>query len=240
MKKTLTILRSIVTSLLFLLLVFVISIQFFFATIFINNKRIPDMIDEKTFLYNIIDEKFIENEEVEKILIDYIKDYKNYVFYKRSYPSIETISLDALTDEDKYITKDYLQNLKKSMNIEYSTITKIRNTTNLMTNGSIFLLINIATFVSYIILVISILSFKKGTKFLGIALSLSGIITIIINTSLTNTIKNLSPITLKLFLENIITNNLSPLGFKLSLIYISIGLILFFVLFIYDKLIKKS
>ncbi len=240
MKKTLTILRSIVTSLLFLLLVFVISIQFFFTTIFINNRRIPDMIDEKTFFYNIIDENSIENEEIEKILIDYIKDYKNYVFYKRSYPSIETISLETLTDEDKSITKDYLQTLKKSLNIEYSTITKIRNTTNLMTNGSIFLLINIAAFVSYIILVISTLSFKKGTKLLGLALSLSGIVTIIINTSITNTIKDLPSITLKLFLENIITNNLSPLGFKLSLIYISIGLILFFVLFIYDKLIKKS
>ncbi len=240
MKKTLTILRSIVTSLLFLLLVFVISIQFIFATIFINNKRIPDMIDEKKVLYNIVDKNTIENEAIEKTLIDYIKDYKNYVFYKRSYPSIETFTLDTLTDEDKSITKDYLQKLKKSMNIEYFTITKIRNTTNLMTNGSIFLLINIATFVAYILLVLSIFSFKKGTKLLGIALSLSGIVTIIINTSLTSTIKTLSPITLKLFLENIITNNLSPLGFKLSLIYISIGLILFFALFIYDKLIKKS
>lgn len=240
MKKTLTILRSIVTSLLFLLLVFVISIQFIFATIFINNKRIPDMIDEKTILYNIIDKNTIENEEIEKILIDYIKDYKNYVFYKRSYPSIETISLESLSEEDQSTTKDYLQTLKKSMNIEYSTITKIRNTTNLMTNGSIFLLINIATFVAYILLVISVLSFKKGSKLLGIALSLSGIVTIITNTYLTSTIEDISPVTLKLFLENIITNNLSPLGFRLSLIYLSLGLILFFALFIYDKLIKKS
>ncbi len=234
--KVFHILRSIVTSLLFFLLVLIMILQFIFTIVFINNKRPTDMISNTHILYSTLDGDI---GSMESILLDYINEYKNYVFYKRSYPNIEMINLSNYTKEEISAIKSNLYLLRDSLDINYSSIIKIRKITNLLTNGSVFLLINIFVFTIYILLSICSFSFKKGTKLFTIALLISSIIYLIINMISKSYILKLSKTVFSIFLKSIIVNNLYPLAIIQSCICIIISLILLLIFYINEKTIKK-
>ena len=98
MKKTIKILRSTIASLLFLILIVTVIVQFTFTSIHKDHIRIPDRISREKILNEILKDNTLKD-ETKKIAIEYIDNYINYIFYKRSYPSIQTIDFENLPEE---------------------------------------------------------------------------------------------------------------------------------------------
>ena len=126
MKTTIKIMRSVSTSLLFLLITILIMLQFIFTVVRINTRNISDLIDRETLLENILDEK-IEDEQIKNLALDYTEDYLNYVFYKRSYPSIQNVDFSSLEESQITPAREYINTLKDKIDLEYETIVKMRN-----------------------------------------------------------------------------------------------------------------
>lgn len=233
------ILRGTITSLLCLILIVTIIIQFVFIIIKIEGNRIPDLIDQ-----NVVLDKILEDEELppeaKKIAKEYLDDYINYIFYKRSYPSIETIDLSNISEENINTTKHVLNIIKNKTFIEYKTIEKIRSTTAFMTNNSIFLLISIAVIFIFLLLSITRMSFASSSKLFGLALSLSGFINIILTLLLYSNISNIKNNFLEISINTILTNSIKKEIITISSLYIIIGILLTGTLILVEKYTKKT
>jgi len=232
------ILRGTITSLLFLILIITIIIQFAFIIIKIEGNRIPDLINQDIVLDKILTGEELPPEAT-NIAKEYLDDYLNYIFYKRSYPSIETIDLSNIDKENINTTKHILSIIKNKTYIEYSTIEKIRSTTAFMTNNSIFLLISIAVIFIFLLLTITRMSFSSSTKIFGLALSLSGFINIILTLLLYNNISKIKNTFLEISINTILTNSLKKEIVTIATIYIIIGILLTNALILTEKYIKR-
>lgn len=241
MKTLFKITRSIIASLLFLILTFAVIIQFTFTLIHKEPTKIPDKIPRHELLYKVLDNTTLEP-ETEKIAIEYIDDYLNYIFYKRSYPSTQTIDFDNLPEDQIANAKNIITQINKKIEIEYDSIVKIRNINNTISNGSIYLMVNIALFIIFLLFMIVTFSPAKSFLFLGLSTILGALLSLIALVAAASNIENWFPPSLSLLLDTILSKEFLGGIHTLTIIYVIIGLILFLSAYIYTKreLFKKQ
>lgn len=233
--------RSAITSLLFLLLTIGLVVQFAFTITNHNIKKVRDKIDTE-YILNLAETEFggIKLQgPIRELALEYIDGYADYVFSKRSYPSLQTLDMKDLSDEEKIIVENVLAELQKKIDLKYETVLKIRETSNFMTNGSIYLLINIGTILIFLFLTISLLNFKKALLLFGIAFIASSLINVLAYSIIFAKIKTISTPLIRLFALSIFSSSLTVAIYKTILIYMLIGLILFFSIYVTEKILKK-
>jgi len=202
-----------------------------------QNKKIPDLIDREVLLNLITDNDSVYNDElIHPLAINYVDEYINYVFYKRSYPTLNSV----LTKSYKEETSIYLQKVKDKLDIDYELVVQIRDINNFIYNSSIYLLMNISIFI--IVLIISILnrSFNAGIKFLGIALIISSLITLISASILYPKMINLNDTVLSNFIAPIVNTIFISKYRKICIIYLVLGFILEIIIIIIGRNLKKD
>ena len=213
------ILGSIITSFLFSLLLIFVSIHFVVTLIRVNSINASNIVNTSDVYIYLIKE---DNVDIKNIMIDYLEEYKNYIFYKRSYP---TISYNEMTKEEKKV----YNRLKNKVDLKYENVIKVRGLYNFMQNNSVYFLVNVSLLVIVIMCSIRYLDFNKGFHLLSISMIISSIIILIGSVYLVSVNTNdLINITIQ---KSSITSKL----FKLDVIYIMIGLFLFIVTFLINK-----
>ncbi len=234
MKKTIKILRSTIASLLFLILIVTVIVQFTFTSIHKDHIRIPDRISREKILNEILKDNTLKD-ETKKIAIEYIDNYINYIFYKRSYPSIQTIDFENLPEEQINEAKNTISKINKEIELDYELIIKMREVNNTISNGSIYLMLNIAILV--ILLLIMIVTFEpiKTLIFFGIGIIIGTLLSLIGSIILASNIQTLVPQALHIILDSIISKRFLSSIHAQSLIYIIIGMIIFLCSYIYSK-----
>lgn len=239
MKTTIKIMRSISTSLLFLLITILIMLQFIFTVVRINTRNISDLIDRETLLENILDEK-IEDEQIKNLALDYTEDYLNYVFYKRSYPSIQNVDFSSLEESQITPAREYINTLKDKIDLEYETIVKIRNINFFLSNGAIYLIINIGIFFLFIALTLTRGNFKNSFKLFSISLIAAGIITVLAFIIFKINLTHIFGFSLYNMIEEILNESITKSTYTLAFSYILVGLIIFFSIYFYEYFPKKK
>lgn len=238
MKKAIKILRSIITSLLFLIMIIGLGVHLVFTCIKTSGPTISNMF-EKEELLKIYLEEPIESREIEKVALNYIEDYNNYLFHKRSYPSLQTVDYSQLPEENISEAKNIISNINDQMNIPYSDITTIREANNLFANGAIYLLINVGILLIYLFMTFSTGSFKKSAKYLAISAALSGLLTLIGSFILMSNLPTILNVSTLKFLTTAIDNRFMPNLRITTFTYMTIGIFAYSLFYIYDKFIKS-
>lgn len=239
MKTTIKIMRSVSTSLLFLLITILIMLQFIFTVVRINTRNISDLIDRETLLENILDEK-IEDEQIKNLALDYTEDYLNYVFYKRSYPSIQNVDFSSLEESQITPAREYINTLKDKIDLEYETIVKIRNINFFLSNGAIYLIINVGIFFLFIALTLTRGNFKNSFKLFSISLIAAGIITVLAFIIFKINLTHIFGFSLYNMIEEILNESFTKSTYTLTFTYILVGLIIFFSIYFYEYFPKKK
>lgn len=179
MKNTIKILRSIATSLLFIMLTVAVIIVLVFASINLSSPNFPSMIDREEFLNEVLDYE-IEDETTKSIALDYLNDYINYIFHKRSYPSLQTIDYKDMTGEDKIEAQRLIEKLSDRICLEYNSVLAFRKINNITSNRAIFLIMSIGLFLILVVTFIMIRPFLRGLKFSLGAFSLGSFLTFLL------------------------------------------------------------
>lgn len=239
MKTTIKIMRSVSTSLLFLLITILIMLQFIFTVVRINTRNISDLIDRETLLENILDEK-IEDEQIKNLALDYTEDYLNYVFYKRSYPSIQNVDFSSLEESQITPAREYINTLKDKIDLEYETIVKMRNINFFLSNGAIYLIINIGIFFLFIALTLTRGNLKNSFKLFSISLITAGIITVLAFIIFKINLTHIFGFSLYNMIEEILNESFTKSTYTLTFTYILVGLIIFFSIYFYEYFPKKK
>lgn len=239
MKTTIKIMRSVSTSLLFLLITILIMLQFIFTVVRINTRNISDLIDREILLENILDEK-IEDEQIKNLALDYTEDYLNYVFYKRSYPSIQNLDFSSLEESQITPAREYINTLKDKIDLEYETIVKMRNINFFLSNGAIYLIINIGIFFLFIALTLTRGNFKNSFKLFSISLIAAGIITVLAFIIFKINLTHIFGFSLYNMIEEILNESFTKSTYTLTFTYILVGLIIFFSIYFYEYFPKKK
>ncbi len=234
MKTLFKILRSILTSLLFLCMTFGIIVQFSFTCFHKSPQRVPDYIDREAILDSALEEKTV-SKETRAVLLEYVDNYIDYVFYKRSYPSIQTVDYNSLPEGEISYAKTLVQTLNKKIDIEYDTIVKIRSINNLISNGAIFLMINIGLFIIFLITLILLRNLKKSLLILGLSTIIGTLLSLIGSIILASNIKKWLAAPTYAVLHSILDKKFLSGIHAQALIYIVIGLIIFLTTYIYSK-----
>jgi len=165
--------RSIITSLLFIIMLIILTVQFILIFFRLESNKFIDIIDKNKLLTNIIETKKID--ETEKIiLIDYLGQHLNFIFYSKSYPSIVDIDFSTVDDSKIPLLNSSIFEIKEKLNIEYSNVLKIRRLNNIIYNNAIFLLVNISILLIYLFTSIVKNSFATALKLLSTASIITG------------------------------------------------------------------
>lgn len=202
-----------------------------------SDVKISDLIDRKLILKAI--DINIEG-ELHQATIDYIDDYINYVFYKRSYPTININKIAEKTMQDKRVVVVALDSLKNKLNLKYEHILKIREINNILSNQSIYLLVNIGLFILFLIISIVNTRFIKGINIYSLASLIASIVILLTFVIAHNYYIKMEPTLLKSFLDNIINDNMKSNFFSLNIKYLVASFIFYFGTLIYIKIPRKK
>jgi hypothetical protein len=216
-----------------------IIIQFSFTIIKSSNKTLPDLIDRELLVDMIMGSK-IDDYEIKMVLKDYLDSYINYVFYKRSYPSIQSIDYGLLEGDRLTEAKNELITFKEKIDLEYEDVLKLRDANTFFSNSSIYLLINIGVFLIFILISIMRVSFKSGLKLTSIALIISSVLILASSVLLETNLSNMISPTIYSFVEGIFNDDLMNSIFNLALIYLSVGVVVFIIFFIMGRIQNKK
>lgn len=236
MKTLIKIMRSIMTSLLFVLLICFIILQFIFTFVKSAGGSISDLVKPEEILNNI--DGLDENSK--EITEGYIEDYINYVFHRRSYPSIQTIDLSMYNEEEQKIIIDHLNEVKSTIDIKYETVLKIRDIDSFFSNQALYLLINIGIIVLFIILVIVNGKIVNSLKLLSTSIISAGIISLILSSIFVANAKSYFDSIVLVLFNSIFDTGTTKEIMNLSLIYIAIGCLIFSIIYILNRLIYKK
>lgn len=240
MKKTINILRSIITSLLFLSLILIIIVQFSFTAIRLSNKNLPDLINRETVLDTIIESDINLDKKDRELAIEYIDNYVNYVFHKRSFPSTEEFDKTSLSEDEVKEKKRLLTAIRSKIDMKYDSVLLLRDFNNFLSNGSIYLLINIALFINILLILITSGNISNAFSIFGLSAMMAGLIILISSSILpTRLPKILDSVTMN-FVEDILNKEFLTKIFNQALIYIAIGFFVFIITYIVKKLILKK
>lgn len=236
MKTVTKIMRSIVTSLLFLILTGAIAAHLVFTTIKVTGPTLLNMVDSKELLSIYLEEE-IEDLSIEEVAAKYIEDYTNYLFHKRSYPSLQTVNYSQVSEENIVEAKRIITALEDKMDMPYASVTTIREANKILANGAIYLLINVSIFLLYLFITFSTGSFKKSTILISIASIVGSIITLIASFVLIAKLPSIVDEATLLYLKNIISDSFASDLRVATFFYTSIGVAILGSIFTYTKII---
>lgn len=240
MKTLFNMMRSIITSFLFIILTIAIMIQFFFTMFRLQGDRLSNLIDRENIYILVADDiRIKDNPLFKNVSIKYIDDYINYVFYKRSFPSIDVNAIENLEENNKKDILESIDIVKNKIDLDYETILQIRDVNNFISNGSIYLLINIAIMFLFILISILRMCFYSGFKYLSVGLVISSLLILMSGVIISSKLLNSSNPIIVRFSKNIFNGTFISQFFRLVIIYMITGVILYLSLFIMDRLIKK-
>lgn len=238
--KTLTkILRSITTSLLLFAMIIAIFIQFAFTSLHLSSKNLRELIDNQTLLDIILEDK-IADDRINSLACEYVDDYLDYVFYKRSFPSLQNVNYDSVKTENIDYAKKTINELKEKLDLDYETVLTLRSINNVLSNGSIFLLINIGVFLLFVIVSIIKKSFKEGLKLFSLALVITALAILLIGAIIYANLANILPLNIYNLVVGIIDGGFMTSLFNQAIVYMIIGFVAFMVLFTVDHLPHKK
>ena len=209
MDKIKKIIGSIYTSFLFSVLFVLIILEFFISFVRFNNIEFTTYIDSET-IYKYVCDKSCDS--FKWFMIDYLNDYKEYIFNKKSYPTVIYSNLN--NNQTKTFDK-----IKNKLDIPYEKVLIIRDINNFFHNNSIYLLLNIIIFINYLLISLRYKSFIKGLYFLALMVVLSSLVILLFTTFIFVYIKN---IYIKEMLNKM--NIMSNL-YKLNVLYLIIGFV---------------
>lgn len=233
------ILRSITTSLLFLIIVLIVMIQASFTYIELNGTNLPSAIDREELKNQLIEEN-IEDPAIEEIAEEYLTDYINYIFHKRSYPSLQTINFADIKEENLAHAKSIISNMSEKIGLDYEHVVLLRNVNNVISNGSIHLLIDVAIFFLFIILAIEQMSFKRSAKLFSGALIITSTILMILLSIAPTLLTKIENIEFRKILSSIFTDTFLSNSFFITLAYFGAGVLILAGILIFDKYIAKK
>lgn len=236
MKTLIKILRSTITSLLFLTLTVFIIVQFCYTAFRNSAQNIPKLIDRDRLMNLVIDES-IEDDEIKKVVYKYLDDYISYIFHKRSYPSLQTVDLSQIEESKIEYAKDIITDISKKLNLEYDDVITLRNINNTISNGSIYLLINIGVFLVFIVVIIVTYNFKKGLKLLSISMFTSSFLVLIGFSPIIDKLSSRASEAMNYFLTVIFDEQFLKSMNNQVVVYASIGLLIFLIIKIYERFI---
>jgi len=171
MVKILRILRSIITSFLFIFVVG-LSIISIFITFFRKNEiPLSKNIDKEEILNSTI---FIYSEEEKDIYINYIDESIKYIFHERSYPTIDYQKYKNLNNNK--IIYENLEIIKNKLALNYNKVTLLRKICDFVENNSVLLMIFGIIFFITLLICILYFKFSAGLNFVSLALIVSSII----------------------------------------------------------------
>ena len=131
------------------------------------------------------------------------------------------------------LTKD----IRDKIDINYESVLKIRNINNILSNGSIYLLINIGIFVILIILFILNMDFKKTIMAFGLSSILSGLISILSATILVKELSKIVDYKIYNFINSIFSDSFMTSFYDQGIIYICLGLVVFLITYLISKFV---
>lgn len=225
MQKLQKIFGSVITSFLFIILTSLILTQLMCTITRFKHKDLSSLIDKDKIFRYVTSDMVLTNDE-EKIVHKYTDEYINYVFYKRSYP---TISYSDINFDDKFIKN--MEIIKDKIDLEYKQVIIIRRINNFVSNNSIYFMLNISIISAFLIICLKNKSLIKGIYILGISLIISGLFSLIGITIVSSLIYKIKYELLKSSLRTIIKSNLINFIFKMDLIYFGIGLIIYVIFY---------
>ncbi len=236
MKTVIKIMRSIVTSLLFLILTGAIAAHLVFTTIKVTGPTLLNMVDSKELLSIYLEEE-IEDSSTEEVAIRYIEDYTNYIFHKRSYPSLHTVNYSQVSEENIVEAKRIITALEDKMDMPYASVTTIREANKILANGAIYLLINVSIFLLYLFMTFTTGNFKKSITLISIASIAGSIITLIASFILIAKLPSIVDEATLLYLKNIFSDSFASHLRVATFFYTAIGASILGSIFTYAKII---
>lgn len=236
MKTLFKILRSIFTSLLFIMLYIELVLQLAFTIVHQSGKELSSLIESEA-IYDLVAKNMNSYNipQFKTVSTKYIDDYMEYVFHKRSYPNIETKNFESFPEEIRRSLFNDFNELREKLDFDYQTILRIRKFNNFLSNGSIYLILNIIVFTSILIISVFLSSFLKGLKLLGLDMIVSSLSMLIIIVVFRNIVLSKSNQLFTILINNILNGEFINSVFNISLLYMIIGTILFILSFLAIK-----
>ena len=215
MKTIKIIMRSTITSFLCVILSLTIAIHFVFTVVKTLNDSISNFIDAKK-IYDIVINKDNNDIYEDNLVLEYITDYKKYIFSKNSYP---TVREKELNDSELIMIKE----VKDKLDLNYDTIIKIRKVTDVLENSSIYLLLSISLFVLILLEYIYNKNAIKTLYYIGLSGLISCIFLLVSSNICYNILQSDTSIYYKILLQCILEPIYYKRYIKLLIIYILIS-----------------
>ena len=214
---------SIYTSFLYIIICVLIILEFAISFIRINNINFASYLNGER-LYSYVGKNSIISKD---ILVDYLNEYSYYIFYKRSYP---TINYSVLNDSEK---KEF-NRIKKRIDIPFEKVLIIRDINMYIHNNSIYLLLNISLLVFFLLLSKRYKSFIKGLYFMSLMVLLCSLVILLFSTYFITNVNNY-------YIKEIFrSENFMSKLYRINTLYICVSFILSTLTFFYNmKLTHK-
>ena len=214
---------SIYTSFLYIIICVLIILEFAISFIRVNNINFASYLNGER-IYSYVG----KNSNISKdILVNYLNEYSYYIFYKRSYP---TINYSVLNDSEK---KEF-NRIKKRIDIPFEKVLIIRDINMYIHNNSIYLLLNISLLVFFLLLSKRYKSFIKGLYFMSLMVLLCSLVILLFSTYFITNVNNY-------YIKEIFrSENLMSKLYRINTLYICVSFILSTLTFFYNmKLTHK-
>ena len=214
---------SIYTSFLYIIICVLIILEFAISFIRVNNINFASYLNgERIYSYVGKDSNISKD-----ILVNYLNEYSYYIFYKRSYP---TINYSVLNDSEK---KEF-NRIKKRIDIPFEKVLIIRDINMYIHNNSIYLLLNISLLVFFLLLSKRYKSFIKGLYFMALMVLLCSLVILLFSTYYITNVNNY-------YIKEIFrSENLMSKLYRINTLYICVSFILSTLTFFYNmKLTHK-
>lgn len=229
-------LRGVITSLLFLFAMVTIICQIVFSAMNRDGRSISSLIDKDRIVEEVSTDDIDEKER--EVIDRYMSDYMNYIFHKRSFPSLQTIDYTGLSEEEQKSTMDMINTLSTRIDLEYREVLSLREANNFFGNGALFLLVNAAVFIAFLSLVIVSSGFKKGVQLFSASLAISSFLSLISYKCIINRLIEGVSDSMKIILNSMFSSEFINRIIRLSCTYLAIGVVVFACISAYDKFIK--
>lgn len=237
MKTLLKAMRSIFTSFLFLILVVAIFLQFILTSAR-KNGDIEDFINTEQVVQSVIGKEI--DIEINEILESYVHDYLSYIFHRRSYPSIQSLDLKSFDENVQKEIQMHIEDIQEKIDLKYETITKLRDLAGYLSNGAIYLLVNILIIILFVVLAVIREDLLETVRLFSLSISIGGVVSLIFSYIFITNFKSLVGSSLYILFKDSLAHLKSDL-LERSLIYIAIGVLMFVISYLITKLcIKKK
>ena len=211
-------LGSIYTSFLFIITIIIIIINISMTYIKIYKLTYKDI--DLNALYNYVTSDSIYDSDFKCDMIEYLTEYRDYIFSTKAYPNIDYSKYSA-------IQKEGIDSIRRKTNITYEKIIVIRKLYKYMTNNSVYLLVNIFFLICLLLITIRYLDIIEGIYFISLNVIIGSLIFLMFSVAFLGKVSNV------LIIGKLINSNYINGLFKTNIIYMIVGVLLSASLFTY-------